>query len=66
MEGITIFLIHQISARSDFKYGCQAAGSIWENKLSAITPDLMAELHVSPNFNHRYIYNKDIRHCAEV
>jgi hypothetical protein len=36
--------------------------AILENKLSAITPDLMAGL--SPNFNHRYC--KDTRHNTGV
>jgi hypothetical protein len=43
---------HQISARSDFKYGRQAA--MLENQQSAIiTPELMAGS--APNFYHRYI-----------
>jgi hypothetical protein len=42
---------NQISARSDFKYGCQV-----EKKQSAIiTPELMAGS--APNCYHRYIYN---------
>jgi hypothetical protein len=43
---------YRISARSNFKYGRQAA--IMENQQSAITPELMAGS--SPNFWYRYMY----------
>jgi hypothetical protein len=51
----TVYVFHQISARSDFKYGCQAA--ILENKLRAAT--LLNSL--SKEYE-RLIYNNILEH----